>query len=118
MKLKIILVSIPLLLLGSFLSFPKQSQAVPVLTFGGFVTTITFCPDQASLLIIVSPPFPGSYMFTPTSFPFLYGPPVRVGQALLGVASPTPIPCTAGGAPLGAGLPVIYYGTSNPVKPL
>jgi len=113
MHSKAAFIFLPLAILAGFLLFPKDSYAVPALTFGGFVATMTACPDQASVLVVISPPFPGAYMFTPTSVPLLFGPPTHVGQTLLGAALPNALPCTAGGAPLGAGLPVVYYGSSK-----
>lgn len=113
MNLRLFFSSIALICILFVSVLPHDAQAATGLPFGGFVSGIVICPDQSSLLVTVISVTPGQYMFTPKSVPLLYGPPRNIGQAVMGTFAPAPLPCTASGAPLGAGLPVTLYGTSK-----
>lgn len=84
--------------------------------FGGRITMMRYCLCNASYLLTVGPPKGGSFMYSPVSYSYAYGPPSHVGQWLLGMAGPTmlcinPV-CDGACCPNGAGQSILYHGSS------
>ena len=52
------------------------------------------------------------YLWAVGNLRFLSYIPPHIGQHILGMALPTPVPCIAGIIPMGVGLPIIYHGSS------
>ena len=77
--------------------------------FGGNILNVRACDE--GLLIYVGPPNPGAFMRTPFSIFFPTIP--IISFPILGIALPTPLPCTVDAVPTGeAGLPIIVGGTA------
>ncbi|MBI2109011.1 MAG: hypothetical protein HYT93_02400 [Parcubacteria group bacterium] len=94
------------------LFLPHFTEAA--LPFGGQITKIKQCVP--GLLLSISPPRGGEFMYIPgSSFSYAYGPPRRIGQWLLGMAGPkTPcfVPCKTGLCIAGFGNLIIFHGSS------
>jgi hypothetical protein len=67
-----------------FLAVPSVATAFP---FGGQIGQIIFCYNNA-IYASVGPPRGGPYIWTPSTKTYQFGPPMRVGQWLLGLAAP------------------------------
>jgi len=95
------------------LFFPFISYAyVP---FGGIVIGQLPCtkPVPGFLLLIKTPStIVVPYLWAVGNLRFLSYIPPHIGQHILGMALPTPVPCIAGIIPMGVGLPIIYHGSS------
>ena len=70
---------------------------------------MTLC--NTGILVFLSPPTPGFFMWVPGTVSYLDGPPLHPGQWLLGVAGP-PMVCMVGLFPVGAGLMILFHGSS------
>lgn len=93
--------------------FPILSYAyVP---FGGTVTKTLPC-NTGTLLFVKTPTSVGTYMWTWGNLQYASFRPPYMSQKVLGLASPTPMPCVLGFPPAatynGAGLPIIFHGSS------
>ncbi|MDD5068038.1 MAG: hypothetical protein PHS53_01550 [Candidatus Pacebacteria bacterium] len=83
--------------------------------FGGAILIPPIRCDNGSILVKIGPPTPGFYLWTLKTKSYENGPPVAIGQCLLGMALVTPVPCTVGGKPVGKpGLPILFHGSSPP----
>ena len=86
------------------------------LHFGGHVlplpTPPTLC-DDGSTFSYIGPPRPLPVMFTAGSVAYLYGPPLIVGQNVVGNAKPVSIPCYVGISLIGSGFPISINGSSS-----
>ena len=83
-------------------------------SFGGRIVGIKLGPGCINFTILPAGAFPIDYVWLPTTIQMSISPPKNIGQEVLGVATPTPIPCVGFGAhpPIWYGLPVIMGGTS------
>ncbi len=98
----------------AFLFFPLTSYAVgPFVPFGGHVTFLHVCNSGFLILVApgVPPAIPSWFMITPASFPWSYYIPPFLGQNVIGVAAPAPVPCLVGPIPIGVGFPILYWGS-------
>lgn len=102
------------------LSAPLLAGA-QLVNFGGTVMSINYCAvplGAVNIMIIPAGVFPISYVWYPppttltATAPFT--PPFHLGQQVLGVALPVPIPCVGFGThpPVWSGLHVLYGGYS------
>ena len=105
------------LLAAAILLLPTVAFAQ--VSFGGRVVGISYCLHGAvNITIVPAGGFPISYVWAvpPTTLtvtsPFL--PPTHIGQQVIGLALPVPIPCVGFGLhpPIWWGLKVIYGGVS------
>lgn len=83
------------------------------LPFGGPITSIIPCNEGS--LIVLGPPVGGSFMDIRTTTFYQYGIASHVGQFLLGLSTSVLTctePCPSGACPIGAGLVMMFYGSS------
>ena len=73
--------------------------------FGGPITSIIFCYNQA-IWTTVGPPVGGIYIWTPATVTYPFGPPAHVGQYLLGLYG-APYYCLVSIVPI-----IVYAGIS------
>lgn len=73
--------------------------------FGGPITSIIFCYNQA-IWTTVGPPVGGIYIWTPSTVTYPFGPPAHVGQYLLGLYG-APYYCLVSIVPI-----IVYAGIS------
>lgn len=83
-------------------------------SFGGRIVGIKFGPGCINFTILPAGAFPIDYVWLPSTIQMSISPPKNIGQEVLGVAAPAPVPCIGFGAhpPIWYGLPVIMGGTS------
>ncbi len=83
-------------------------------SFGGRIVGIKLGLGCINFTIIPAGVFPIDYVWLPSTIQMSISPPKNIVQEVLGVATPTPIPCVGFGAhpPIWYGLPVIMGGTS------
>ncbi len=86
----------------------SRAAGVP---FGGLVTFEYVC-NTGFLVYVATAKGVIPFMWLWGNLPFASHIPPHPGQYLLGMASPTPVPCILGYIPIGAGLPIIYHGSS------
>ncbi|HBX58694.1 MAG: hypothetical protein UW46_C0002G0032 [Candidatus Yanofskybacteria bacterium GW2011_GWF1_44_227] len=85
--------------------------------FGGKILTYTPCTcGFGTAIVTVGTPRPGIFLYVPyTSKPYSYYFP-SIGRWILGLASPTPMPCMMGVLPycvsVGSYSPITMFGTS------
>lgn len=98
-----------LVLIIVFAPIILNAQTLP---FGGQVTYTQPC--NTGLLLYVLQPLKGvqTYMWFTGNLPYLMRTVPHIGQNLLGMASPGPVPCVLGTIPMGSGFPIIYHGGS------
>lgn len=89
----------------------SASAKIPVYPFGGVIIKVTTC--NVGLLVDVVGPKGGRFIWQPSTFSFLYGPPIKIGQFVLGMAGPLK-PCIVSGDIIGLGLYIFYHGSSLP----
>ena len=65
-------------------ALPLRAHAFP---FGGAIGQIIFCYNNA-IYANVGPPRGGPFIWTPSTRTYKFGPPMRSGQWLLGLAAP------------------------------
>ena len=65
-------------------ALPLVAYAFP---FGGAIGQIIFCYNDA-IYTVVGPPVGGTYIWTPSTRTYQFGPPMHSGQWLLGLAAP------------------------------
>ncbi|OGZ08518.1 MAG: hypothetical protein A3C93_04040 [Candidatus Lloydbacteria bacterium RIFCSPHIGHO2_02_FULL_54_17] len=117
------LLIVPLIVLfvaaSAFALFPTsaEAQSPPYIPFGGLSLSVIWCICSFNLWIMVGPPRGGSFIYQPgATILYLFGQIFRPGVWLLGLASPTPIPCVQyvgiSCAPIAMGLPMLIVGTS------
>jgi hypothetical protein len=91
-------------------------------SFGGEVVSINYCIHGA-VNIIIKPAgfFDVSYVWgvPPETISVPPAPPIKIGQQVLGIALPVPVPCIGFGLhpPIWYGWQVIYGGASAPFSP-
>ncbi len=73
--------------------------------FGGPITSIIFCYNQA-IWTTVGPPVGGIYIWTPSTVTYPFGPPAHAGQYLLGLYG-APYYCLVSIVPI-----IVYPGIS------
>jgi len=95
----------------------STASAITTPSIGGYITWISLCTNPPAINFVTvqaQPPFTGTgaWMFLPGSIPFLYTPPAYPGQAVLGKALLSYIPCLTGPVPTGpGGAAVMFTGT-------
>ncbi|MFA6404639.1 MAG: hypothetical protein WCW03_01405 [Candidatus Paceibacterota bacterium] len=110
MNNKFILALIILVLIIA-ISLPVISNAA-IMPFGGAVTMTQPCNN--GLLLTVQVPFrgPQQFMWNWGQLPYLMRVVPHPRQYLLGMALSVPVPCTLGTVVKGAGMPILYHGSS------
>ncbi len=96
---------------GAF-AYPLFSLAAApgaIMPFGGMVLFIFYCDE--GILVDVGPPVGGTFIWTYSTISYLYGPPYRIGQWLLGLIGPE-IACTIDGEPYDYGNVILFHGSS------
>lgn len=96
-----------------------EAQSPPFIPFGGLSLSTVWCVCSFNLWVMVGPPRGGSFIYQPgATILYLFGQIFRPGVWLLGLASPTPIPCVQAipsppwCVPIAMGLPMLIVGTS------
>lgn len=111
-RMKIITASAILIAVLAFVPLVARAQ-VP---FGGKVVAQLPC-NTGSLLYVATSKGPLPFMWLTGNLRYLSFTPPHVGQEMLGVAATVAMPCVLGVPPfaviLGAGLPIIYHGSSG-----
>jgi len=90
-KKKILIGILIIVLLLTVLIFlpSKKLNAVAFLPFGGVITTVTYCPCSSNLLVTVTGPVSGNFVFQPgVSILFPFGQIYRPGPFILGTFAP------------------------------
>lgn len=85
-------------------------------SFGGRIIGIKFgLAGCINFTILPAGAFPIDYVWLPGTITYLAGPPTHIGQQVLGLANPVPIPCVGFGAhpPIWYGLRVHLMGSSQ-----
>lgn len=104
-------ISFVLIIAVTVLLLPDISKAA-IMPFGGRVTLTQPCNN--GLLLTVQVPFrgPQQFMWNWGQLPYLMRVVPHPGQLLLGMALSVPVPCTLGTVVKGAGMPILYHGSS------
>lgn len=87
----------------SFFLSPLVADAFP---FGGQANTVLQCPYNSTIYANLGPPRGGEYIWTTATKTYLFGPPQRAGQWLLGLAG-APYYCIYSVQPI-----IIYTGVA------
>ena len=100
------------LLAFAILAVPFASFAqVPLVPFGGKVTSITIC-NTGELVYVLTSKGIIPFMWFAGELPYLNHVPPHPKQELLGKALSVPAPCIVGVVPVGVGLPIVFHGES------
>ncbi len=83
-------------LAGFWSAQPKTANAQLGVPFGGWIVNAVWCLCSGGILLTISPPVPGTFVFQfGRSIPFAYGQVFRPGPAVLGTWTPGGI-CSTG----------------------
>ena len=87
------------------------AQVSPKISFGGKIVSQNVC-NTGMLIYVKSAVAVKPFMWFWGNLRYSSHIPPHVGQSVLGLAGPTPAPCVLGSIPIGAGLPILFHGSS------
>ncbi len=87
------------------------AQISPKISFGGKIVAQTVC-NTGILIYVKSAVTIKPFMWFWGNLKYSSYIPPHIGQSVLGIAGPTPVPCVFGYVPIGVGLPILFHGSS------